>query len=100
MKQSATVQVFRVAYSSGEGFLWSEASSPWLGYKMSVTTRTHNLTVNHRRKILHSTNGHPGCWNDKTLVRFDGFMQQLRDGKFNSTMSFVLSNEHGRDVTI
>jgi hypothetical protein len=71
-----------------------------LGYKMSVTTRTYNLTVNHRRKILHSTTGHPGRWNDKTLVRFDGFMQQLRDGEFNSTMSFVLSNEHGRDVTI
>lgn len=71
-----------------------------LGYKMSVTTRTYNLTVNHRRKILHSTTGHPGRWNDKTLVRFDGFMQQLRIGEFNSTMSFVLSNEHGRDVTI
>ena len=71
-----------------------------LGYKMSGTTRTYNLTVNHRRKILHSTTGHPGRWNDKTLVRFDGFMRQIREGQFNSTMSFVLSDEHGRDVTL
>ena len=48
-----------------------------LGYKMSVTTLSYNLTVNHCQKILHITTGHPGCWNDKTLVRFDGFMQQL-----------------------
>ncbi len=75
-------------------------SQAHLGYKMSVTTRTYNLTVNHRQKILHGTTGHPGRWNDKTLVRFDGFMQQPQDGKFNSTMSFGLSNEDGRDVTI
>ena len=31
-----------------------------LGYKMSTTTRTYNLTVNHRHKILHTTAGHPG----------------------------------------
>jgi hypothetical protein len=62
---------------------------------MSVTTRTYNLTVNHCRKILDSTTEHPGLWKYKTLDRFDGFMQQLRDG-----MSFVLSNKHGRDVTI
>ena len=72
-----------------------------LGYKMSTTTRTYNLTVNHRRKILHTTTGHPGRWNDKTLVRFDSLMNQLvRDGEFNSTMSFVLSNKDGRDVTM
>lgn len=71
-----------------------------LGYKMPCTTRMYNLTVNHRRKILHTTTGHPGRWNDKTLVRYDGFMHQLRDGEFDSTMSFVLSNKSGSDVTI
>ena len=57
---------------------------------MSMTTRTYNLTVNHRRQILHSTTGHPGRWNDKTLVRFDSFMSELRNGAFDSTMSFQL----------
>jgi hypothetical protein len=61
-----------------------------LGYKMSSTARTYNLTINHRRQILHSTTGHPGRWNDKTLVRFDSFMSELRNGAFDSTMSFEL----------
>jgi hypothetical protein len=67
---------------------------------MPCTTRTYNLTVNHRRKILHTTTGHHGRWNDKTLIRFVGFMHQLREGKFDSTMSFVLTNKYGKDVTI
>ena len=61
-----------------------------LGFKLASTTRTYNLTVNHRRKILHSTQGHPGRWNDKTHVCFDGFMHQLCKGDFNKTMSFNL----------
>ena len=61
-----------------------------LGYKMSSTSRTYNLTVNHRRQILHSTTGHPGRWNDKTLVRFDSFMAELRNGAFDTAMSFEL----------
>ena len=57
---------------------------------MSSTARTYNLAVNHRRQILHSTTGHPGRWNDKTLVRFDSFMSELWNGAFDSTMSFEL----------
>eukprot|EP00804_Cyclotella_cryptica_P020059 CCRYP_014862-RA/>CCRYP_014862-RA protein AED:0.20 eAED:0.18 QI:0/0/0/1/0/0/4/0/367 len=39
-----------------------------LGGKSSSTTRSYNITVNHRRRILHSTRGGPGRWNDKTMV--------------------------------
>jgi hypothetical protein len=56
--------------------------------------------VNHRRQILHSTTGHPGRWNDKTLVRFDSFMADLRNGAFNNTMSFELkTNTDGETTT-
>jgi DDE superfamily endonuclease len=63
-----------------------------LGYKQGsdVTTRTYNLTVNHRRQILHTTTGHPGRWNDKTLIRFDSFMSDLRDGAFDDMIDFTL----------
>ena len=44
------------------------------GFKMSMTTRTFNLTANHRRQILSTTSGHPGRWNDKTPVWFDDFV--------------------------
>ena len=69
-----------------------------LGYKMSCTARTYNLTVNHRRQILHSTTGHPGRWNDKTQVRFDSFMTELQNGALNSTMSFELRNQHSKNT--
>jgi hypothetical protein len=66
-----------------------------LEYKMGLdaTTRTYNLTVNHRRQILHSTSGHPGRWNDKSIVRFDSFMADLRDGAFDDTMEFTLKRK-------
>ena len=41
------------------------------GWKLQMPARTFNLTANHRRRILSTTTGHPGRWNDKTLVRFD-----------------------------
>lgn len=69
-----------------------------LGFKSSCTTRTYNLTVNHKRQILHSTQGHPGRWNDKTLVRFDNLVEQLRNGSFNDTMSFELFKATGEKV--
>jgi hypothetical protein len=63
-----------------------------IGYKSGseTTTRTYNLTVNHRHQILHTTSGHPGRWNDKTLIRFDTFMADLRDGAFDEMMDFTL----------
>ena len=72
-----------------------------LGFKSKGTrTRTYNLTVNHCRKIIHSTTGHPGRWNDRTLIKFDGLMDQLRLGHFNSTMSFDLQTRTDDSVTI
>lgn len=69
-----------------------------LGFKNSVTTRTYNLTVNHKRKILHSTTGHPGRWNDKTLVRFDRCVSQLQRGDFDDKMTFELNTARGSSI--
>lgn len=66
-----------------------------LGFKGTNTMRTYNLTCNHRRKILHTTTGHPGRWNDKTLVRFDSFMSELRDGALNDKMDFEVRTRLG-----
>ena len=79
-----------------------------LGFKAGseITTRTYNLTVNHRRQILHTTTGHPGRWNDKTLIRFDTFMADLRDGSFDELIDFCLrrmkkgSDSDEEEVTI
>lgn len=51
-----------------------------LGYKLSTTSRTYNIVVNHRRKILSTTSGHPARWNDKTIVRFDPLTMGIHRG--------------------
>ena len=42
-----------------------------LGFKSSNTTCSYNLTCNHCHRILHSTTGGPGRWNDQMMVRLD-----------------------------
>jgi hypothetical protein len=61
-----------------------------LGFKMTHTARTYNITVNHRRRILSTTRGHPARWNDKTLALFDDFMQMLHEGRILSDVVFEL----------
>lgn len=61
-----------------------------LGHKLSKTARTYNIIVNHRRRILASTGGHPSRWNDKTIVLFDEFIQDLRNGKVLCDNEFEL----------
>ncbi len=61
-----------------------------LGFKSKSTMRTYNRTCYHRQHISHTTAGHPGWWNDKTLIRFDNFMLNLRNGVHNETMDFEL----------
>jgi hypothetical protein len=51
-----------------------------LGGKQHLTTRTFNLTVNHRRLILSTSIGMPGQWNDKTVVLFDEFVRGQYEG--------------------
>ena len=61
-----------------------------LGYKMSYTARTYNVTVNHQRRILSTTFGHPARFNDKTLIMYDHFMTELKEGKYKDLFQFKL----------
>lgn len=61
-----------------------------LGYKQALTARSYNVTVNHRRRILHCTDGHPARWNDKTLVKFDALIRKLAKGKIATDNEFIL----------
>lgn len=72
-----------------------------LGGKSSSTTRSFNLTVNHRRRILHSTRGGPDRWNDKTMVLFDRFVRGIKDGDILGDVEFkLLERRNGGIVTI
>ena len=54
-----------------------------MGPKLKHATRTYNLMVKHRRQILTSTQEYPGLINDKTVILFDIFMQDIKNGKFD-----------------
>jgi hypothetical protein len=60
------------------------------GFKSKYCTRTYNMTVNHRRRILGCTCGHPGSWNDKTLVLFDTFIRDIKRGDILNDRIFEL----------
>jgi hypothetical protein len=59
-----------------------------MGFKMSHTARTYNMTVNNRRRILSTTRGHPARWNDKTLILFDDFARGIREGRYFKDLEF------------
>jgi hypothetical protein len=60
------------------------------GHKESLPARTYNIVVNHRRRILHSTAGHPARWNDKTITMFDKFLTGLNKGTLLNDATFKL----------
>jgi len=57
---------------------------------MLQTACTYNLIVNHARRILSTSRGHPGSWNDKTLVLFDDVAMGLHESTILKDFSFSL----------
>lgn len=71
-----------------------------LGFKNHSTARTYNIVVNHRRRILGTTNGHPARWNDKTIVRFDEIAMGLKSGNVLDNFTFELYDFNSNDEII
>ena len=71
-------------------------------WKLPYTARTYNMTVNHRRRILNTTNGHPARWNDKTIIWWDDFVRAIHDGELLDNVEFELfeRDENGNVVTV
>jgi Plant transposon protein len=64
------------------------------GPKEGCPARTYNIVVNHRRQILSSTTGHPGRWNDKTLITFDAFVMDVKNNKIFNDYIFHLKKRN------
>ncbi len=61
------------------------------GFKTKYPMQTHNLTVNHRLEILATTSGHPGLFNDKTVVMYDEFITDIKSGNILDDCELKLS---------
>jgi len=65
------------------------------GFKQSHPARSYNISVNHRREILFSTEGHPSRWNDKTLAFHDRFLRGIHNGKILQDVKYNLLHWEG-----
>jgi hypothetical protein len=63
--------------------------------KEGYATLVYEVTVDHHRKIMAVTRGFPGTMNDKTVVRFDGFVTSIRDKKAYAEVTFELLDKNG-----
>jgi hypothetical protein len=63
--------------------------------KEGYPTLSYEVTVDHRKKIIAATQGHPGCRNDKTIVKFDGFITAIHDGELYADVPYSLTAEDG-----
>ena len=60
------------------------------GFKLAMPSRNYNATVTHWKQILGTTCGHPGTWNDKSLILFDELIQGVHEGKLMAKEEFKL----------
>ena len=68
------------------------------GGKSKHPTRTYNMTVNHRCRILGSTKGHAGSWNDKTVILFDTFVKATKRGEILQDNVFENFEQRGDEI--
>lgn len=62
-----------------------------MSHKLDMPSRTYNIHVTHRRRILYTTSGHPARWNDMTLQLYDDYANKMKDGKmFGGDFIFTL----------
>ena len=66
------------------------ASQNHKGFKLAIPSRNYNATVTHPHQILGTTFGHPGTFNDKTLVLYDKLLRGVHEGKLFSDYEFTL----------
>ena len=60
------------------------------GHKLATPSRNYNATVTHAHQILGTTCGHPGSWNDKTLIMFDDLIRGVNEGRHYTNNEFKL----------
>ena len=65
------------------------------GGKSKHPTRTYDMTVNNCRHILGTTRGHPGSWNDKTVVLLDTYIKAIKRGEILQDNIFTILEKRG-----
>lgn len=56
--------------------------------KEHYTSIAYEVTVDHKMRVRAVTKGFPGAVNDKTIVRFDGYVERVRKDPFYTNMTY------------
>lgn len=75
--------------SAGEGFLHRG--------KEGFPTLSYEVTVDHTSKIIAVTHGFPGTRNDRTIVRFDGFVTDIHEGLKYNDVKYTMNKISGEE---
>ncbi|CAB1116249.1 unnamed protein product [Ectocarpus sp. CCAP 1310/34] len=65
--------------------------------KEGYATLVYNVAVSHDMRVLSCTRGFPGAQNDKTIVKFDKFATEVRNGWYKD-VEYTLKGEDGGDI--
>lgn len=65
----------------------------------SQRTCAFEVIVNHRRKILSSTRGFPGTFNDKTIVKFDSSARLVAEAPVYRDLEYEVLDAEGLSST-
>ena len=76
------------------------AKSNFYSGKEGHPTVAYEVAVSHRKEVFASTPGHPGARNDKTIVRYDAFIQDIRQGRLWNNVSYRLPRPGGSFETL
>lgn len=63
--------------------------------KEGYPTLSYEVTVDHTKRIIAATEGHPGARNDKTIVKFDGFVTKIHQGELYADIPYNLVDNEG-----
>ena len=59
-------------------------------WQVKKATVAYEVTVNHSGRCLHISAGHPGSRNDKTIVKTDELVMNLKDNKILQDVEYKL----------
>ena len=66
--------------------------------KEGYPTLSYEVTVDHTKRIMAATQGHPGARNDKTIVKFDGFVTNIHKRKLYPDVPYTLCDAQGHII--
>lgn len=76
------------------------AFTSWCKGKEGVPTIAYEVSVLHTRRIIAVTTGYYGASSDKTIVKFDGFVNRLHKGELYQNCTFDVETSDGTVATL